>query len=252
MHAELILINYGLLVYNDTTTDNININNKILFTNTDVGDPNVLSIITPARSNGTKIVLKDSLSSEVVDYAIGIADATQWFSVASLENVFKWFFNTTLICIMHARGLVYKNKIYTYNNTPIGGIKYTSSDTYTILPTDILGGIFAYERVNPAVLTLPTAADMRHYMVGGIYCNGRIDETLYINQGVEWTIINYGHSMLTIQNYQSAERLDVHHKLIGNPYVNGVDGAFERQPTSVRFFTRITSNITIAETYRLS
>jgi hypothetical protein len=71
----------------------------IHFTSHGVGIPS-----TTNRSLGTKIILYPSLSSSILDYAIGIEDRNVWFSVDSNESGFKWYQGSQATMSLQTRG----------------------------------------------------------------------------------------------------------------------------------------------------
>ena len=67
-----------------------------------------IGVAVPAlttRSPGTKIVLYDTLSSSLTDYALGISSSTLWFSVPSAAGQFQWYAGTSVIATLGSSGL---------------------------------------------------------------------------------------------------------------------------------------------------
>jgi hypothetical protein len=56
------------------------------------------------RSAGTKLVLWPDVGVSKVDYAIGIENNTQWFSVPTASQQFKWYASTTAIATLSGTG----------------------------------------------------------------------------------------------------------------------------------------------------
>ena len=78
---------------------------------------NQKGIATPTfnpRSVGTKVSLYPQVntSSTDVDYAIGIAGSTLWFSIPSVECAVRWFINTNVIIVLSNLGLIVNNQLY--------------------------------------------------------------------------------------------------------------------------------------------
>ena len=78
---------------------------------------NQKGIATPTfntRSVGTKVSLYPQVntSSTDVDYAIGIAGSTLWFSIPSVECAVRWFINTNVIIVLANLGLIVNNQLY--------------------------------------------------------------------------------------------------------------------------------------------
>jgi hypothetical protein len=69
-------------------------------------------------SNGTKIVLWPSISSTMVDYAIGIEGGNTWFSIPQAANNFgyKWYAGNTAIATLSGNGTLTTGNITTTGN----------------------------------------------------------------------------------------------------------------------------------------
>ena len=73
------------------------------------------------RSLGTKIVLWPQVGAAAVDYAIGIESNTQWFSVPTSTQQFKWYAGTTALATLTGGGaftaIETRDTVYTSGST---------------------------------------------------------------------------------------------------------------------------------------
>ncbi|CAK0750411.1 hypothetical protein CCP3SC1AL1_1790002 [Gammaproteobacteria bacterium] len=113
-NAEALLVrkngDTGDIFTVDTTNSIITVNNTLNFTNsgTPLLNMRVSGLAFPAfttRSNGTKVVLYDTLGAAAVDYAIGVATDTFWSSVATTAKSFRWYAGTTPVGELTGAGL---------------------------------------------------------------------------------------------------------------------------------------------------
>jgi len=80
---------------------------------------------TGTRSVGTKIVLWPQVSATDTDYALGIDNATMWFSVPTTSSYFKWYASTTLLATLNGSGTFSAKGIDAQNgNFSTGGNYY--------------------------------------------------------------------------------------------------------------------------------
>ena len=61
---------------------------------------------TTTRSAGTKLTLSPTLSTTLVDFAIGIDTATLWNSVSTTTDSFKWYAGTNLVGMLSGTGVL--------------------------------------------------------------------------------------------------------------------------------------------------
>jgi len=73
------------------------------------------------RSTGTKIVLWPQVGAAAVDYAIGIESNTQWYSVPTTSQQFKWYAGTTALATLTGAGaftaIETRDTVYTSGGT---------------------------------------------------------------------------------------------------------------------------------------
>ena len=124
--------------------------------------------------------------------------------------------------------------IYDYYPTPTAKI-----DVTTLLIEELLTRIITVTNSIAVTLTLPTGILTHGGMIGGANASGGLTNTLAINQGFEWSIINLGSDAGNVILTEAA----IGHTIVGNPIV--VIG------TSAKFCTRIALKDT-AITYRLT
>jgi hypothetical protein len=136
---------------------------------------------TGTRSNGTKLVLYPGVNTNNVDYAIGIAPSTLWYSVPSNICLHKWFSGTNTIAALGDSGMVV-SKIFSNSSSTYLNI------TATLTIAQLLGSIIVCSSANVITLTLPTGTLIHSGMLGGN------SSTISFNQGFEWSIINTGSS----------------------------------------------------------
>ena len=73
--------------------------NSIVYNSAGINPPSLLT-----RSLGTKLVLNPSVTSNTVDYAIGIEQSNLWYSTPSVLQGFKWYQGTTNIMSLITNG----------------------------------------------------------------------------------------------------------------------------------------------------
>jgi hypothetical protein len=83
----------GLISANNGTS------NLIHFNNVGLGNPTFTT-----RSPGTKFTLWDGLGGAAVDYALGMASGTLWFSVPGSTAQFQWFAGTAIMMTLSGTG----------------------------------------------------------------------------------------------------------------------------------------------------
>ena len=104
----------GQIYLNGTT------GNRIDFANVGYAPPS-----TGTRSVGTKIVLWPQVSATDTDYALGIDNATMWFSVPTTSSYFRWYASTTLLATLNGSGTFSAKGIDAQNgNFSTGGNYY--------------------------------------------------------------------------------------------------------------------------------
>jgi hypothetical protein len=120
-------------------------------------------------SNGTKIVLWPSISSTMVDYAIGIEAGNTWFSIPQAANNFgyKWYAGNTAIATLLGNGTLTTGNITTTGNVSAtnfvgngaGLTNVTVSAAGNIVGTSsnvtLVAGNYSYTFDNTGNVTLP-------------------------------------------------------------------------------------------------
>ena len=120
-------------------------------------------------SNGTKIVLWPSISSTMVDYAIGIEGGNTWFSIPQAANNFgyKWYAGNTAIATLLGNGTLTTGNITTTGNVSAtnfvgngaGLTNVTVSAAGNIVGTSsnvtLVAGNYSYTFDNTGNVTLP-------------------------------------------------------------------------------------------------
>jgi hypothetical protein len=120
-------------------------------------------------SNGTKIVLWPSISSTMVDYAIGIEAGNTWFSIPQAANNFgyKWYAGNTTIATLLGNGTLTTGNITTTGNISatnfvgngVGLTNVTVSAAGNIVGTSsnvtLVAGNYSYTFDNTGNVTLP-------------------------------------------------------------------------------------------------
>ena len=120
-------------------------------------------------SNGTKIVLWPSISSTMVDYAIGIEAGNTWFSIPQAANNFgyKWYAGNTTIATLSGNGTLTTGNITTTGNVSatnfvgngVGLTNVTVSAAGNIVGTSsnvtLVAGNYSYTFDNTGNVTLP-------------------------------------------------------------------------------------------------
>jgi hypothetical protein len=120
-------------------------------------------------SNGTKIVLWPSISSTMVDYAIGIEAGNTWFSIPQATNNFgyKWYAGNTTIATLSGNGTLTTGNITTTGNISatnfvgngVGLTNVTVSAAGNIVGTSsnvtLVAGNYSYTFDNTGNVTLP-------------------------------------------------------------------------------------------------
>ena len=120
-------------------------------------------------SNGTKIVLWPSISSTMVDYAIGIEAGNTWFSIPQATNNFgyKWYAGNTTIATLSGNGTLTTGNITTTGNVSAtnfvgngaGLTNVTVSAAGNIVGTSsnvtLVAGNYSYTFDNTGNVTLP-------------------------------------------------------------------------------------------------
>jgi hypothetical protein len=181
---------------------------------------------TGTRSNGTKLLLDPGVNSNDVDFAIGIAPSTLWYSVPSNVCMHKWFSGTNTIAALGSSGMVvskiFSNSSSTYLNASV-----------TLTIAQLLGGIIVCSSANVITLTLPTGTLIHSGMLGGN------SSTISFNQGFEWSIINTGSSTGVVVIAENTS-----HTLVGNSALDIGKNA--------RFLTKLTNNANTAYSYRIA
>ena len=114
--GTVLTLNGGLLQLSNA------VSNRIQFANAGVAAPSFTT-----RSIGTKIVLWDGISGSAADYAIGIDGNTQWFSVPTTSQQFKWYAGTTNIATLSGVGDVSFLRSLTVSSTVDANIHTTGS-----------------------------------------------------------------------------------------------------------------------------
>lgn len=120
-------------------------------------------------SNGTKIVLWPSISSTMVDYAIGIEAGNTWFSIPQATNNFgyKWYAGNTTIATLSGNGTLTTGNITTTGSVSatnfvgngVGLTNVTVSAAGNIVGTSsnvtLVAGNYSYTFDNTGNVTLP-------------------------------------------------------------------------------------------------
>jgi len=131
----------------------------------DFGTSGVAAPSYSTRSVGTKIVLYPEISPSSVDYALGIDNATLWFSIPTVSRSFKWYAGTNNIATLDSSGAATFNSTITVLGTTIQirdastnngarvlflgsstaknflvGNQWTTADTFEITPSTTNGG----------------------------------------------------------------------------------------------------------------
>jgi hypothetical protein len=91
------------------------------------------------RSTGTKIVLWPAVAAAAVDYAIGIEGNTQWFSVPTNTQQFKWYAGTTNIALLSGAGVL----TATGFNGSVGATTASTGVFTTLTSTDARDVVYA-------------------------------------------------------------------------------------------------------------
>ena len=169
------------------------------------------------------------MSGSTVDYALGIASGTLWFSTSSTSTQFQWYGGTTVAATLSGAGtLTVPNTIATSGSyvPQTSPTALTTGGTLTI--AQMLTYIITMNASSAQTLTLPTGANTD----SGILSGGLNTDT-----GFDWSVINLGAiGAVTMQASTS-------HTYIGNTSV--------ATGTSARFRTRKTAASTFV-TYRIS
>lgn len=97
-----------------------------LRTGSSVGAPT-----TTTRSIGTRLVLTSTLSSTLVDYAIGHESSNMWFSVPDSARNFKWYAGTTQIAQLTGSGNL--NLTASTAGIGIGSVAATNINIYAVM-----------------------------------------------------------------------------------------------------------------------
>jgi hypothetical protein len=113
----------GQIYLNGTTGNRIEMNTN-----------GVANPTNTTRSLGTKIVLFPGVSASDVDYALGIASSTLWFSVPNSARFFRWFGGTTEVGTLSGSGALTTTGTVTaptFNATSAtdGGFQGIATDT---------------------------------------------------------------------------------------------------------------------------
>jgi hypothetical protein len=185
-----------------------------------------ISPSTGTRSNGTKLLLYPGINSSDVDYAIGIAPSTLWYSVPSNVCMHKWFSGTNTIAALGSSGMVV-SKIFSNSSSTYLNI------TATLTIAQLLGSMIVCSSANVITLTLPTGTLIHSGMLGGN------SSTISFNQGFEWCSIYTGSSngvVLIVENTS--------HFFVGNAALD--------IGKSARFLTKLTNNANTAYSYRIA
>ena len=125
-------------------------------------------------SNGTKIVLWPSISSTMVDYAIGIEAGNTWFSVPQATNNFgyKWYAGNTAIATLSGNGTLTTGNITTTGNVSatkfVGDGSSLTNVTVSVAGNiqgsgtnvNLVAGSYTYTFDNTGNFTLPSNGDM--------------------------------------------------------------------------------------------
>lgn len=165
--------NTGQIYLNGATS------NRIDFNTNGTGIPTVTNI-----SDGTKIVLKSSISGTLVDYAIGTDSATgggYWESVPSTAFNFKWYAGVTQVGAL--AGLNTGGNMFLTQQVPA-----TATATATLTIAQLLTGAIQATPTAAATYTLPT----------GTLIDTTIGAYVAIGMGFEWTIINLAAFVITV------------------------------------------------------
>lgn len=106
------------------------------------------------RSTGTKIVLWPAVAVASADYAIGIEGNTQWCSVPTSSQQFKWYAGTTNISTLSGAGAL---SAVTFTSTQVTGTApFTVSSTTNVanLNASSVNGVTADKIYLPAITQL--------------------------------------------------------------------------------------------------
>jgi hypothetical protein len=199
-------------------------NNRIDFVASGVAAPAYTT-----RSTGTKLVLYPAMSGSSVDYGIGIAGSTLWFSTATTSTQFQWYGGTSVAATLNGSGILTVPNIIATSGSYVpqpSQTALTSGGTLTI--AQMLTYIITMNASSSQTLTLPTGANTDAGILGG---------GLNTDTGFDWSVINIGSTFSV--NMQA----NTSHTYIGSATV-----AFG---TSARFRTRKTAASTFV-TYRIS
>jgi len=95
------------------------------------------------RSVGTKIVLFPQIGAAAVDYAIGIESGTQWSSVPSSAQQFKWYAGTTNIATLSGAGALSAVTFTSTQATGTAPFTVTSTTNVANLNASSVNGVTA-------------------------------------------------------------------------------------------------------------
>ena len=106
----------------------------------------VASPTTSTRSVGTKLVLYPGLTASNVDYALGIASGTLWYSVNSTSGIHKWYGGTqTMMSLtgnnLDVTGTVRGTRFISDVAQGTAPFQVTSTTKVTNLNADLLDGL---------------------------------------------------------------------------------------------------------------
>lgn len=141
------------------------------------------------RSAGTKLVLWPGLGASSVDYAIGIENSTQWFSVDTTSAQFKWYGGTTQAMVLSGAGALTTTGSTTSTAFVPTGSSVPTNGMYLITTNTVGFGTNSAERMrvsdlgNVAIGTTNTG--QAKLSVQGVAGANTVGE-LYLTDSTQW------------------------------------------------------------------
>jgi hypothetical protein len=174
------------------------------------------------RSVGTKLLLKDAVTTGSVDYAIGVDTNSLWLSVPTSTQSHRFYCGLVKVFEILPTYVIATSKIY---HQQANQAVLTAAGSTTLTIAQIVVGIIQMTQAAVVTFVLPT---------GTLTYGGGFG----IDQSIDWSVINTGSSLGAI-----SVTAGVGHSIVGSGSI--------AINTSARFRTRITL-LNTAITYRLS